>query len=75
MCIAAPGRVVSINGDTAEVDYAGNVVRADIRLVDVKVGDYVLVHAGCAIEVMKREAAEDLEALFLEIEEAGHERP
>jgi hydrogenase expression/formation protein HypC len=75
MCIAVPGRVISIDGDSATVDFSGNVITADIRLVDVAVGDYVLVHAGCAIEVMKREEAEELASLFEEIEALGNEHP
>jgi hydrogenase expression/formation protein HypC len=71
MCIAMPGRVVSISGGRARVDFSGNRIDADIRLVDVAVGDYVLVHAGCAIEVMQAAQAEELAALFSEIEEMG----
>lgn len=73
MCIAMPGKVISISGDRARVDFSGNRIDADIRLVDVKIGDYVLVHAGCAIEVMKATQAEELAALFLEIGELGRE--
>jgi hydrogenase expression/formation protein HypC len=74
MCIAVPGRVVSISGDRAKVDFSGNMIEADIRLVEVKPGDYVLVHAGCAIEVMKQAAAEELSALLAEIEELQREQ-
>ena len=73
MCIAMPGKVISISGDRAKVDFSGNRIDADIRLVDAAVGDYVLVHAGCAIEVMKAAQAEELAALFLEVEEMGRE--
>lgn len=68
MCIAVPGRIISITGGRAKVDFSGNVIEADVRLVDVKPGDYVLVHAGCAIEVMKEQQAKDLTELFAEIE-------
>lgn len=74
MCIAVPGRVVSITGDRAEVDFSGNLIEADVRLVDVKPGDYVLVHAGCAIEVMKEELAKDITGLLAEIEGLSNER-
>jgi hydrogenase expression/formation protein HypC len=74
MCIAVPGRVVSISGGRAKVDFSGNMIEADVRLVDVKPGDYVLVHAGCAIEVMKPADAEDLSALLAEIEELSREQ-
>jgi hydrogenase expression/formation protein HypC len=74
MCIAVPGRVVSIEGGRAKVDYSGNIVEADVRLVDAKPGDYVLVHAGCAIEIMKEDQARDLAELLREIEELANER-
>lgn len=74
MCIAVPGRVVSIDGGRAKVDYSGNIVEADVRLVDAKPGDYVLVHAGCAIEVMKEDQARDLAELLREIEGLSNER-
>ena len=74
MCIAAPGRVVSIEGSFAEVDFKGNLFRVNIGIVEPNVGDYVLVHAGCAIEVMSRDNAQELLALFDEIEEAAGQR-
>jgi len=75
MCIAIPGRVTEINGDTATVDYNGNQVNVNIGLVEPEVGQYVLVHAGCAIEVMEKDKAQELIDLFSDIEEieaAGH---
>jgi hydrogenase expression/formation protein HypC len=69
MCIAVPGKVIEINGNTAKVDYDGNTVDVNIGLVEPDVGQYVLVHAGCAIEVMEKDKAEELRELFEEIEE------
>jgi len=57
MCVAYPGKVLDINNRTAEVDFNGNIARVNIGLVDVKAGDYVLVHAGMAIEAMNEEKA------------------
>ena len=51
MCVAIPGRVTEINGTTAKVDFNGNLVNVNIGLVEPKVDQYVLVHAGCAIAV------------------------
>ena len=68
MCIAVPGKVIELKKDRAIVDFNGNQIDVDIRLVDAQVGDYVLVHAGCAIEVMKPELAEDLNDLLKELE-------
>ena len=64
MCLAVPAKLIEKSSDstTAKVDFGDSVMReVDIRLVTVDVGDYVLVHAGFAIEVLdKNEAAETL---------------
>ena len=73
MCIALPGRVVRIDGKLAEVDYSGLRANVALGLVDAVVGDYVLVHAGCAIEVMAPERARDLLDLVRELEEAAND--
>ena len=57
MCVAFPGKVLSIKDRSAEVDFDGNIARVNIGLVDVQEGDYVLVHAGMAIESMNEEKA------------------
>ncbi|MBQ3924619.1 MAG: HypC/HybG/HupF family hydrogenase formation chaperone [Firmicutes bacterium] len=72
MCVALPGRIVSIDGDTAKVDFSGNTVNVNIGIIDAKVDQYVLVHAGVAIEVMDKEKAQDIIDLFAEIEEMEH---
>jgi len=51
-------RVVAINGNEAEVEQSGTKLQVRIDLVeDVKVGDYVLVHAGFAIQKLDEEEA------------------
>jgi hydrogenase expression/formation protein HypC len=54
MCIAIPGKIVSVEENLAKVDFSGNVVNVNVGLIQAKVGQYVLVHAGCAIEVMEK---------------------
>lgn len=71
MCVASPGRVVEINGKTITVDYLGNRVKANSGIVDVKIGDYVLIHAGLVIQVLEKDEAEAMTELFKEIEELG----
>lgn len=65
MCLAVPARILEVSGDLARVDFGGGIVReVNVSLVDAKVGDYVLVHAGYAIQVLdEREAEETLEIL------------
>ena len=73
MCVAIPGKIVSMDGDMEKVDISGNLTNVNTGIIDAKVGQYVLVHAGCAIEVMEKDKAEDLIALFKEIEELESE--
>ncbi len=63
MCLAIPAKVMSLDGDKAHVDFGESVLReVNVSLVDAKVGDYVLVHAGYAIQVVEeKEALETLQ--------------
>ncbi len=69
MCVALPGKVVELDGTTATVDFSGNRVRAEAGLVKVKIGDKVLVHAGCIIQTMDEDTAAEIEEMFREIED------
>jgi len=62
MCLAIPAKVITRKQDLAQVDFGEGVLREiNVTLVDAKVGDYVLVHAGYAIQVLdEREAQETL---------------
>jgi hydrogenase expression/formation protein HypC len=72
MCLAIPAKVVSITGNKAKVDFGEGVLReVDITLVNVEVGEYVLVHAGYAIQVLSAEEAEETLRLWNEILDAG----
>ena len=64
MCVAIPGKVLSIDDGKAIVDFSGNQVLAYVGLVNTKVGDYVLVHAGCVIQTMKQQEAEEIMELM-----------
>ncbi len=68
MCVAMPGRVISIEGTKAVVDFSGNTVEAQAGLVNIKPGDYVLVHAGCILQVLSQEESDMLTELFEELE-------
>ena len=67
MCLAIPGKIVVIDSvkQFATVDYGGGTQRqANITLVEVKLGDYVLVHAGFAIQVLEEHEAKETLKLF-----------
>ena len=62
MCLAIPGRIVESDGLMAKVDVGGTKKEASLMLLDdVTVGDYVIVHAGFAIQ--KVDEAEAMESL------------
>ena len=70
MCVAYPGKILSIENNHARVDFTGSVVPVNISMVDVEPGDYVLVHAGMAIQKVETEEAKEWIALFRDLEEA-----
>ena len=64
MCLAIPGKIISIKNDLAVVDYGGLKKEANITLVDAKVGDYVLVHVGFAIQKVDEKIARETYSLL-----------
>lgn len=69
MCLAFPGRVLKINGDKAIADFSGVKKEVNISLVkDIKTGDYVMVHAGFAIQKMGKEDAMEVFKLYKKAE-------
>ena len=65
MCLGIPVKIISIDGDMATVAVEGIEYRAGLQLLpDCEIGDYVMLHAGFAIEkVDPEEAAETLRLL------------
>ncbi|MCK4670451.1 MAG: HypC/HybG/HupF family hydrogenase formation chaperone [Nanoarchaeota archaeon] len=59
MCLAIPGKVESINGEEAIVDFKGIKKKANIAFCDCKIGDYILVHVGFAIQVVDEKRARE----------------
>lgn len=74
MCVALPGKVVAVEEGKAEVDFSGNRVKAYTGLVHVNPGDYVLVHAGCVIQTMKQQEAEEILELMGELDNEDNGR-
>jgi hydrogenase expression/formation protein HypC len=68
MCIAIPAKVVQVTEHEAVVDLMGNTKKVNIDLVaeELKPGDYVLVHAGHAIEKIEESIALETLAIFEE---------
>lgn len=66
MCLALPGKIVSIEGDQGHIDFGGTMKTANISMVEANVGDWAVVHAGFAIEIMDEEEAQETLSLWNE---------
>jgi len=74
MCLAIPALIKSIEDKEAEVEIGGITRRISLWLTpEAKVGDYVLVHTGYAINILNQEEAEETLRLFAEITKAEEE--
>ena len=61
MCLAIPGEIIELNMDTAKVSIMGVESEINIQIIEEpRVGDYVLIHAGCAIKKIDIEYFEEL---------------
>lgn len=73
MCLAVPGKIISINGDDpltriGKVSFGGIVKEVNLAYVpEVQIGDYVIVHVGFAISKLDEKAAEQTLEYFQEI--------
>jgi hydrogenase expression/formation protein HypC len=68
MCLAVPGKITALEKGNAEVDFSGVKRSVSLDLVPAaKKGDYVLVHAGFAIQLLDSQDALETLKLFKEI--------
>ena len=74
MCLSIPAKIVSIDGTMAEVSAGGAVFKAGLHMIEnAEVGDYILLHAGFAIQkISEKEAAETIK-LFEEMNNSLNE--
>ncbi len=74
MCLAIPMQLTQVDGPQGTVDTGGVFCDVRLDLVDSpRVGDYVLVHAGYAIEVLDDERAAETLALLAELGALGED--
>jgi hydrogenase expression/formation protein HypC len=74
MCVAVPALVKSIEGSLARVEVGGIARQVSIRLTPkARVGDYVIVHTGYAINVLNQAEGEETLRLFEEIARTADE--
>lgn len=75
MCLSVPAQIISIEGDKAEVRIGNVHYSTGLQMVeDVKVGDYVLLHAGFAIQKINEEEAELTLRIFEEMEKENDDK-
>jgi hydrogenase expression/formation protein HypC len=71
MCVAVPAEVIEIKeGNIGLVDYGDLRQEVRLDLVDVKVGEFVLVHVGFAIQRLSREEGMETRDIFRQVYEA-----
>lgn len=69
MCWAIPARIIEIDGEVGKVELSGTIREVGLQLLpEASVGDYVLVHAGFAIQKVDEEEAQETLRLFAEVE-------
>jgi len=76
MCLAIPSKVVKIEDTIGTIDIEG--VRREVSLLlldDINIGDYVIVHAGYAIQKIDETAAKDALTMLREVMSLGEESP
>lgn len=68
MCLSIPVKIISVNGNMAKVTAGGAVFDAGLHIIEnAKVGDYVLLHAGFAIQKISRKEADKTLKLLKEM--------
>ena len=77
MCLAVPGKIVSIAGDnplerTGKIDFGGILKQANLAFVpEANVGDYVIVHVGFALSRLDEEEAQKVFQYLEKMDELG----
>lgn len=70
MCVAIPMQIKKIKEDKGIVDIGGVEREVGLQLLkDIKIGDYIIVHAGFAIQKLDEDDAKETLALFKEMED------
>ncbi|MDQ1332360.1 MAG: hydrogenase expression/formation protein HypC, partial [Bacteroidota bacterium] len=71
MCLSIPARIVAINGSMAEVSAGGAIFKAGLHMIEnAKEGDYILLHAGFAIQKISEKEAEETLKLLKEMKDS-----
>jgi hydrogenase expression/formation protein HypC len=73
MCLGIPAKVIEIDEPQhGKVDYLGTKVKTNLSLIeDVKLGDWVIIHAGFAISKLNEKEAQETLQLLRDISKEG----
>jgi len=77
MCLAIPGKVLSISGDDpltrmGKIDFSGVIKQACLAYVpEVQIGDYVIVHVGFALSKVDEDEAQKVFEYLKQMDELG----
>ena len=75
MCLSIPAKIMTIDGDMADVSVGGTIFKAGLHMIDdPKPGDYILLHAGFAIQKISEQEAEETLSLLREIDDAMNDK-
>ncbi|MDO9547964.1 MAG: HypC/HybG/HupF family hydrogenase formation chaperone [Candidatus Marinimicrobia bacterium] len=75
MCLAIPMKVIKVDGNEAIAEVGGAEYRANLTILpDIKIGDYIIVHAGFAIEKLDEEAALETLQIWQDIAEFDQDK-
>ena len=70
MCLSVPAQVIKIDGQMADVSIGGALFKAGLHMLEnVKTGDYILLHAGFAIQKIDEEEALETLKLLKELDD------
>ena len=74
MCLGIPAKITRLDGEFAEANINGATIKVGVQLIeDVKLGDYVLVHTGYALEKLSEEEARETLETLRELEQLNNE--
>ena len=69
MCLGIPGKILEIDGNIAKTSVGGTIVNAGLHLLDdARVGDYILIHTGFALQKISEEEALETIRLIEELQ-------
>lgn len=78
MCLGIPGKIIEIENSVgmrmAKIDFGGVIRAACIEAIpEAKVGDYTIIHAGFALNILSEEEAHETLSLLQEISDLNEE--